>query len=103
MKTSVLESLFNKSADLKACNVIKKDTPTQMFPVNTANFLRTAFFIEHSDDCFCIQQTNTRNFCIQQLFVITPLYFRCGHNSDSFWLTLNFQVYTDITRNLGSK
>ena len=36
MKTSELESVFNKVADLKACNFIKKGTPGLVF-------LKTAF------------------------------------------------------------
>ena len=38
MKTPVLESLFNKVTDLKAC---------RCFPVNTAKILKTVCFIEH--------------------------------------------------------
>ena len=40
-KTSVLESRFNKVADLKACHFIKKRLQHRCFPVNIANFLRT--------------------------------------------------------------
>ena len=43
----MLESLFNKVAGLKACNFTKKGTPTQVFFVNIAKFLRTPFFTEH--------------------------------------------------------
>ena len=42
-----LESLFNRAADLQACNLIKKRLKHRCFPVNTAKFLRTAFFIGH--------------------------------------------------------
>ena len=35
-------SFFNK-----ACNFIKKETLTQVFPVNFAKFVRTPFFTEH--------------------------------------------------------
>ena len=34
-------------SDLKACNFIEKRLQHRCFPVNTAKFLRTAFFIEH--------------------------------------------------------
>ena len=40
-KTPVLESLFNKVADLQICNFIKKRLKHRCFPVNTAKFLRT--------------------------------------------------------------
>ena len=38
--------LFNKAADLKACNFIKKKLKHMCFPVNLDKFLRTAFLIE---------------------------------------------------------
>ena len=40
-KTPVLESLFDKVADLKACNFIKKVLRHRCFRVNIAKFLRT--------------------------------------------------------------
>ena len=43
----MLESLFNKVANLKACSFIKKRLQHRCFPVNIAKFLRIAFFIEH--------------------------------------------------------
>ena len=48
-KTPVLQPLFNKvpCLSLKACNFIKKRLWHKCFPVNIANFLRTAFFIKH--------------------------------------------------------
>ena len=45
-KTSVLESLFNKAAGLKACNSIKKRLQHSCFPVKLAKFLKTPFFTE---------------------------------------------------------
>ena len=44
-KTSVLESLFNKVAELCYQH--------RCFPVNIANFLRTAFLQNTSSGCFC--------------------------------------------------
>ena len=41
------ESLFNKVPVLQTCNFIKKRLQQRCFPVNTAKFLRTVFFIEH--------------------------------------------------------
>ena len=38
---------FNKVADLKVCNFIKKRLQHRRFPVNIARFSRTAFFTEH--------------------------------------------------------
>ena len=45
-KISVLGSLFNKVAELQACNFVKKWLQHRCFPVNTANLLRT-FYTEH--------------------------------------------------------
>ena len=51
-KTAVLEDFLINSQCVQrmqlkiVCNFIK-DTPTGLFPVNIAKFLRTAFFIEH--------------------------------------------------------
>ena len=39
--TPVLESLFNKVAGLKTCNLIKKETPTQAFSFEHGRFLST--------------------------------------------------------------
>ena len=41
-KTIVLESYFNKVADLKACSFVKKWLQHRCFPMNIAKFLRTA-------------------------------------------------------------
>ena len=43
IKISVLESLFNKVAELQTCNFIKKWFQHRCFPVNIAKFLGTAF------------------------------------------------------------
>ena len=44
--------VFCKKVFLKissqSCNFIKKETPTQVFPVNFAKFLSTPFFTENS-------------------------------------------------------
>ena len=42
-KATVLESLFNKVADLKAHNLIKKRIQHMCFPVNIEKFSRTVF------------------------------------------------------------
>ena len=44
MKIPVLESLFNKIADLKTCSFAKKRLQHRCFPVKFAKFLRTPFF-----------------------------------------------------------
>ena len=49
----MLESLFNKTADLKACNLIRKRILHRCFLVNIAKFLRTAFLPNMSGGCFC--------------------------------------------------
>ena len=46
-KTLVSESLFNKLAGIHAWRFTKKRLQHRSFPMNLANFLRTAFFIEH--------------------------------------------------------
>ena len=46
-KTTVLDSLFNNVPGLQTSNFIKKWLQHRCFPVNFANFLRTAFSIEH--------------------------------------------------------
>ena len=51
-KTPVMESLSNKVAELKACNVIKKKLQHRYFPVNIARSLRTLFWRLSASDCF---------------------------------------------------
>ena len=51
-KTSVLESIFNKVAGLKACNFIKKRLQHTCFPIKYAKFLRTPILKNICDDCF---------------------------------------------------
>ena len=46
-KTPVLESLFYKAADLKACKFIKKRFQHISFPVKFANFPGNSFSTEH--------------------------------------------------------
>ena len=46
MKTSVLESIFNKAAGLKVCNSIKKNLQLSCLAVKLAKFLKTPFFTE---------------------------------------------------------
>ena len=41
-----MESLFNKDAGLRPATLLKT-TPTQVFPVNIAKFLRTPVFTEN--------------------------------------------------------
>ena len=47
-KIPVLESLFDKATDLKACNFIKKKFQHRCFPVKCAKFVRTPFFYRTS-------------------------------------------------------
>ena len=46
-KTPMLDSLFNKVSGLQAYNFIKKRPRHKCFPVIIANFLGTAFSMEH--------------------------------------------------------
>ena len=43
----MLESLFNKVTELKACSFIKQRLQHKCFHVNIAKFLRTSLFIKH--------------------------------------------------------
>ena len=43
---------FNKVADIKTCNFIKKRHQHKSFPVKFAKFLRTLFFTKPPSDCF---------------------------------------------------
>ena len=52
-KISVLESIFNKTAGLKACNFIKKRLQHRCFPLKFAKFLRTPILKNICDACFC--------------------------------------------------
>ena len=47
MKTSVLESLFNKVAGLQTSNFIKRRLQQRCFPIYTAKFFESSFSIEH--------------------------------------------------------
>ena len=40
----MLESLFSKVSDLKACNFIKKETPTRVFPCEYSKVFKNSFF-----------------------------------------------------------
>ena len=42
-KTPALESLFNKVADLKVCNFIKKETPPQLFSCRYHKIFKNSF------------------------------------------------------------
>ena len=44
MKTSMLESLFNKVACLEACNFIKKRLQRRCFLMNIAKIFKNSFF-----------------------------------------------------------
>ena len=46
-ETPVLESLFNKVAGLKTCNLIKKETPTQAFSFEHWAIFKYKNFEEH--------------------------------------------------------
>ena len=47
VKTPVLESLFTKVADLKACTFIKRGTPTQTFSCKICKIFKITYFKEH--------------------------------------------------------
>ena len=60
---SVLESLLNKVAELQACNVIKKTTPTQVFSCEYCEVFKNSFFIEHLR--WLVLQVLYKNSCSQ--------------------------------------
>ena len=64
----MLESLFNKVADLKICNLIKKRLGHRYFPGNIEKFLRTTFFMNTSSGCFLLLIVNIccLNFCMRE-------------------------------------
>ena len=45
-------SLFEKAADPKNCNSVKKRLQHRCFPVKFSNFLRTPFWQKSSSGCF---------------------------------------------------
>ena len=54
METPMLESLFNKAADLQACNFIKKRLEYSYFPVIIEKFLRIPILKTSANGCFCL-------------------------------------------------
>ena len=56
-KTPVLESLFNKVAELKACKFIKKKLQRRCFPVNIAKFLRAPILKNTWEWLFLLEQS----------------------------------------------
>ena len=73
---------FIKVAGLKACNYIKKRLQHRCFPVNIAEFLRIAIFIEH-----LWWLLECRVITLKQVQIATRAFLRC-----SFTKTfLNFQ------------
>ena len=59
MKATVLDSLFNKVAGLKACNFMKKRLRHRCFAVNIAKYLRTAFLKTSLVAISSLKWTNT--------------------------------------------
>ena len=54
-------------------NKIEKDTPTHLFSVNLAKFLKTPFFQNTSGDCFCIsfeEKTHTLHYKLERAKLI---------------------------------
>ena len=76
-KISVLGSLFNKVAELQACNFIKKWLQHRCFPVNTANLLRT-FYTEHLQ--WLVLQVFYKECCSQKFY---KLHYKIS-SSESF-------------------
>ena len=70
----MLESLFNKVADLKTSNLIKKRLGHRHFPGNIEKFLRTTFFMNTSGGCFLLFIVNIYclNFCMREKWDSNP-------------------------------
>ena len=83
-KTPVLASLFNKVADLQACNFIKKRLQYGCFPVNVAKSLREAVILEimklYED---CISYENASFSILEESIWLKPIYFL---TTTAFWL-----------------
>ena len=72
-KTPGLESLFSKVAGLQDCNFIQKKLQHRLFPVNIAEFLRIAFFIEH---LWWLREC--RAITLKQVEVASSVFLRCS-------------------------
>ena len=98
-KTHVLESRFSRLPGLKACNFIKKRIQHSCFPVNIAQFLRTAIFIEHLRWLPLNNYLHTRNTLESRKFR------RCFYIPHILWLLLKPGPgpWTWTLKNLGPK
>ena len=105
-KPPVLESLFNKVADLQACNVIKKRLQYVCFPVNITKSLRTAILKIICKrllplELFCkdfvnISYENTSFSIPEESIWLKPIYFL---TTIAFWLMKYlFLIDGDILR-----
>ena len=73
MKTTVLESLFNKVAGLKSSNFIKKGLQHRYFLVNIAKFLKSLFLQNTSGDCFWAKE-KARDLMFCSILIIRNIY-----------------------------
>ena len=65
MKTPVFETLSDKVASLRTCNVIK-ETPTQVFPSETWDFFKNTYFEEQLRTIvFCVSYGFFKTFYLQ--------------------------------------
>ena len=92
MKTSVLESLFNKFIGLQACNFTKKRLQHRRFPVNIANFKNT-YFEKHlrtagSDSSYILHRK--LNKIIQEADWASTLAFCFFWNIKSLYFTYSY-------------
>ena len=90
MKTSVLESLFNKAAGLAVCNSIKKRLQHSYFPVKLAKFLKIPFLQRSFRGCFlrlpCFSERvrrKNRCDCQQQILDSVDKITCCRENPES--------------------
>ena len=75
-KPPILNSLFNKVADLQTWTFIKKRLQHRCFLVNIVKFLRASIRSTSANDCFNISEIQTINYVIYVLAEIFIFSFR---------------------------
>ena len=94
----MLGSLFNKVAELKVCNFLKKQTPTQVFLVDIGKFFNNSFFYRTSP--VVVSDSPTRVKSARCLFlVLTKMRNKLEVRNKLFvCLIVNIFVYCFVNR-----
>ena len=71
-KTSMLESLLDKAAGLKACKVIKKWLQHRFFPANVPNLLRKMFYASPPVAAYKYWKSSCRTSADRQILMDVP-------------------------------